>query len=58
MLIPFPIALWVLAAVPGFVDWLSLTDPTVKKTANWHARLNVIALLVFVASWSSGTAWR
>lgn len=40
----------VLAAVPGFVDWLSLTDPAVKKTANWHARLNVIALLIFVAS--------
>ena len=40
----------VLAAVPGFVDWLSITDGEVKKIANWHARLNVIALLVFAAS--------
>lgn len=39
-----------LAAVPGFVDWLSITDGGVKKIANWHARLNVIALLVFAAS--------
>jgi len=38
------------AAVPGFVDWLSLKHPTVVKIANWHARLNVIALLVFAAS--------
>jgi uncharacterized membrane protein len=46
----------VLAAVPGFVDWLSLTDPAVKRTANWHARLNVIALLIFVASFYLRTA--
>jgi len=38
------------AAVPGLVDWLSITDGEVKKIANWHARLNVIALLVFAAS--------
>ena len=38
------------AAVPGFVDWLSLRDPNVVKIANWHARLNVIALLIFAAS--------
>ena len=40
----------VLAAVPGFVDWLSLEDREVVRIANWHARLNVIALLIFVAS--------
>ena len=40
----------VLAAVPGFIDWLSLKDREVVKIANWHARLNVVALLVFVAS--------
>jgi uncharacterized membrane protein len=40
----------VLAAVPGFVDWLSLKDREVVRIANWHARLNVIALLIFVAS--------
>lgn len=38
------------AAVPGLIDWLSLKDREVVKIANWHARLNVIALLVFAAS--------
>ena len=38
------------AAVPGLIDWLSLKDPEAVKVANWHARLNVIALLIFVAS--------
>jgi len=38
------------AAVPGLIDWLSLTDKAVAKIANWHARLNVIALLIFAAS--------
>jgi uncharacterized membrane protein len=38
------------AAVPGLMDWLSLKDPKVVKIANWHARLNVIALLVFAGS--------
>jgi uncharacterized membrane protein len=39
-----------LAAVFGIIDWLSIKDREVKKTADWHARLNVIALLVFAAS--------
>lgn len=39
-----------LAAVPGFIDWLSLKEREVVKIANWHARLNVIALLIFAAS--------
>jgi uncharacterized membrane protein len=39
-----------LAAVPGFIDWLSLKDPEVVKIANWHARLNIIALVIFAAS--------
>lgn len=39
-----------LAAVPGLIDWLSIKDPEVVKIANWHARLNVIALLIFAAS--------
>ncbi|HEY0323112.1 MAG TPA: DUF2231 domain-containing protein [Pyrinomonadaceae bacterium] len=38
------------AAVPGLIDWLSLKDSEVVKIANWHARLNVIALLIFAAS--------
>ena len=40
----------VAAAVPGLIDWLAITDKTVVKIANWHARLNVIALLIFAAS--------
>lgn len=39
-----------MAAVPGVIDWLSLKDRAVVKIANWHARLNVIALLVFGTS--------
>src|SRR5688572_26916213 len=38
------------AAVPGLIDWLSIKNPEVVKIANWHARLNVIALLIFAAS--------
>ena len=40
----------VVAAVPGLIDWLSLKDREVVKIANWHARLNVIALLIFAGS--------
>ena len=39
-----------LAAVFGIIDWLSIKDRAVKKVADWHARLNVIALLIFAAS--------
>jgi uncharacterized membrane protein len=50
----------VVAAVPGLIDWLSLTNKAVVKIANWHARLNVIALLIFAASFylrtSSGSS--
>lgn len=35
------------AAVPGIVDWLSIKDAQVKRIANWHARLNIIAVIVF-----------
>jgi uncharacterized membrane protein len=38
------------AAVPGIVDWLTLTDKDVTKVANWHARLNIIALIIFAIS--------
>jgi uncharacterized membrane protein len=38
------------AAVPGVIDWLSLKEPEVVKIANWHARVNVVALLIFAAS--------
>ena len=40
----------VAAAVFGIIDWLSIKDREVKKVADWHARLNVIALLIFAAS--------
>lgn len=49
------------AAVPGIIDWLSIKDVKVKKLADWHARLNVIALLVFAASFylrtTGGSQW-
>lgn len=49
------------AAVPGFIDWLSIKDPAVVPAANWHARLNVIALIIFLASFylrtTSGSRW-
>ena len=38
------------AAIPGFIDWLSIKNGDVKKVANWHARLNVAALVVFAIS--------
>jgi uncharacterized membrane protein len=50
-----------LAAVFGIIDWLSIKDLEVKKTADWHARLNVIALVVFAASFylrtTGGASW-
>ena len=49
------------AAVPGIIDWLSITDREVKKIADWHARLNVIALVIFVVDFylrtSGGMRW-
>src|SRR5262249_9906733 len=38
------------AAIPGIIDWLGLKEPQVKKIANWHARLNITALIVFAVS--------
>lgn len=38
------------AAIPGIIDWLAIKDREAKKVANWHARLNVIALIVFAVS--------
>ncbi len=49
------------AAVFGIIDWLSIKDREVKKVADWHARLNVIALLIFIASFylrtTNGLRW-
>jgi len=33
----------VAAAIPGIIDWLSIKEGGVKRIANWHARLNVMA---------------
>lgn len=40
----------VAAAIPGIIDWTSIKHPGVKRIANWHGRLNIIALLIFAAS--------
>ena len=40
----------VAAAIPGIIDWLAIKNDDVKNVANWHARLNVIALIVFAIS--------
>jgi len=38
------------AAIPGIIDWLAIKNGDVKKVANWHARLNITALVVFAIS--------
>jgi uncharacterized membrane protein len=38
------------AAIFGIIDWLSIKNGNVKKVANWHARLNIAALVVFAIS--------
>jgi len=38
------------AAIPGIIDWLGIKNGEVKKVANWHARLNIAALVVFAIS--------
>ena len=40
----------VLAAIPGIIDWLAIPPGEVNRVANWHARLNIIALIVFAIS--------
>lgn len=40
----------VAAAIPGIVDWTAIRNSKVKRIANWHARLNIIALIIFAAS--------
>jgi uncharacterized membrane protein len=49
------------AAVPGLIDWATLTDRAAIKVANWHARVNILGLLIFIASFylrtTSGATW-
>jgi uncharacterized membrane protein len=39
-----------LAAVPGFIDYLSLKDPQTKKIGTKHMVLNLLAVVVFLGS--------
>jgi uncharacterized membrane protein len=41
----------VVAAIFGIIDYLSIKDKQVAKVAGWHARFNVLALIVFAVSW-------
>ena len=49
------------AAIPGLIDWATLTDRAAVKVANWHARVNITTLVIFIASFylrtRSGAAW-
>lgn len=38
------------AAVPGLIDYLAINSREINSIANWHARLNVTALLIFAGS--------
>ena len=38
----------VLAAVPGFIDYLSLTDARAKKIATTHMALNLVVVAMFI----------
>jgi uncharacterized membrane protein len=40
----------VLAAVPGMIDYVSITDKRASGIGAWHARLNVLALALFAGS--------
>lgn len=40
----------ILAAIFGIIDYFSIRDKRVSRIAAWHARFNVLALLLFAAS--------
>ena len=40
----------VLAAIPGLVDFLSLTDPHVKRIGTWHLTINLIIIVLYVVN--------
>ncbi len=39
-----------LAAIPGYLDYRSLTDPQPKTIATWHMTLNLTIVALFVAT--------
>ncbi|HYJ47121.1 MAG TPA: DUF2231 domain-containing protein [Pyrinomonadaceae bacterium] len=41
----------VAAAVFGIIDYFAIKDKEVAKIAGWHARINVLALVLFAVSW-------
>jgi len=49
------------AAVPGLIDWATLTEQETVRVANWHARVNIISVVIFIASFylrtTSGASW-
>ena len=49
------------AAIPGLIDWATLTDRAAVKIANWHARVNIFTLVIFGASFylrtTGGAKW-
>ena len=46
----------VAAAVPGFIDYLTLSGRA-ARVGTWHAVLNVTALALFALSWLLRTRW-
>jgi uncharacterized membrane protein len=36
------------AAIPGYLDYRSLTDPDVKKIGQWHMLINLSVVVLFV----------
>ena len=49
------------AAIPGLIDWATLTERATVRVANWHARVNIVTLLIFIINFylrtSNGSAW-
>src|SRR2546423_15202233 len=43
------------AAIPGLIDWATLTDHAAVRVANWHARVNIIGLVIFISTVYFGT---
>ena len=39
-----------LAALPGLIDWLTITEPAARKTGTLHMVLNLSALFLFAVS--------
>jgi uncharacterized membrane protein len=39
-----------LAAIPGYLDFRSLTDPHSKKIGTWHMTLNLTIVLLFIVN--------